>query len=48
MVNRYLWAGVAVVALAYGLMAFVREFLPVFIVFAVLVGIYSVMFKKRW
>jgi hypothetical protein len=47
-VNRYLWAGVALVALAYLLMAFVKEFLPFFIVTAVLLGIYSVMFRKRW
>lgn len=46
--NRYIWGGVGVVLLAYVLMAFVQEFLPVFVVVAVMVGIYRLVFKKHW
>jgi type III secretory pathway component EscV len=43
-----LWAGVAVAALAYMLMALIKAFLPMFIVLAVLVCAYSLLFRRKW
>ena len=46
--NRYIWAGVGIVVLAYALMAFVSQFLPLFITGVVLLGLFNFIFKKRW
>lgn len=46
--NRYIWSAVGVVALAYVLMAFVLEFLPVFFVIVAVVCIYKFIFKRPW
>lgn len=48
MVNRYIWAAVGVVVLAYVLMAFVKAAMPLLIVAVVMAGIYKVIFKKSW
>ena len=43
-----LWAGVALVALAYLLMGFVKEFLPILIVGFVVYVVIGVMFRRKW
>lgn len=46
MVKQWVWVGVGLVVLGYALVAFIKPFIPLLIIGAVLIGIYQLMFKR--